>query len=184
MQVAVMVLGIFLILLGIIFGLLPVLIKSNLPFFREVNLEKVPFVGKVELPAPILILFVGVGLFLFPVSPWWPLEAGSPTNGPDCSRASHPEFETDLRGHILDGLRQHYSYDGEYIVRSITKVGDWAYVEAAPEDTGVESAYLLKSDGLRWNWRWEGDIGAQPEQTGLPAGLTQSLRAQLLLCDT
>lgn len=101
----------------------------------------------------------------------------------DCSQATHPAFETDVRVFIIDGLRRHYSFDGEYTVEEIAKVRDWAYVEGAPYPAGTDRAYLLEFDGLLWNWRWEGDIGARPRQSGLPP-LPRSLLNSLLLCES
>jgi hypothetical protein len=100
----------------------------------------------------------------------------------DCSQATHPEFETDERVFIIDGLRRDESYRGEYVVDEITKVRDWAYTEAAQYPSGTTRGYLLQFDGLQWNVRWEGDIGASPDQTGLPP-IEASLLQSLLLCE-
>jgi hypothetical protein len=147
----------------------------------------------IKVPSTFALVLIGVGVFLFPFTPWWPGQSPVPDDTPttrptingegvDCSQAVHPAFETELRVFILDGLRRHYSYKGEYVVEEITKVGDWAYVEAAPTTTGVDRAYLLQFDGLRWNWRWEGDIGAQPGQPGFPPAFS-SVASPALLCD-
>ena len=175
MQQVVVILGGVLILVGISFLVLPVL-SQKLP----VNFDSLPFVGKVSIPVPALILLLGVGLVLYPVSPWWPEQTSKRAEGVDCSQASHPAYQTELRIHILDGLRRHFSYNGIYIVRTMTKVGDWAYVEAAREDEGVDRAYVLQSDGLQWNWRWSGQIGTKPGDPELPTDFRPVARVALL----
>lgn len=103
----------------------------------------------------------------------------------DCSTVAHPSYGTDLRTAINDGLREHYSYDGLYVVEEMTMVDGWAYTQAHPQEgkgSGVDRAYLLRHNGLEWVWHWEGDINPQPGQPGLPPSLPGPVAAALFSC--
>jgi hypothetical protein len=105
--------------------------------------------------------------------------------GVDCSTATHPSSGTDLRTAINDGLREHYSYEGLYVVKEMTMVDGWAYSQAHPQEgegSGVDRAYLLRHNGLEWVWQWEGDIRPRPGQSGLPPSLLRSVAATLFAC--
>jgi hypothetical protein len=105
--------------------------------------------------------------------------------GADCSTATHPSSGTDLRTAINDGLREHYSYDGLYVVKEMTMVDGWAYSQAHPQEgegSGVDRAYLLRHNGIEWVWQWEGDINPKPGQSGLPPSLPRSVAAALFSC--
>jgi fermentation-respiration switch protein FrsA (DUF1100 family) len=100
--------------------------------------------------------------------------------GFDCSRATTVPYGTELRTTILDALRLHEGYDGLYYVEKLTRLGEWAYVEAASAKRGVYKGYLVQFDGLEWIWRWTGPVGAKPGDIGYPPDFVEDAQGVLV----
>ncbi len=87
---------------------------------------------------------------------------------PDCSKATRPGYQSPARSAILDANRRHYGYSGKYVVKSITAIGNWAYVEGHPQSTkGPVRGYLMSYDGSQWNWRWGARRVQRPKVRGI-----------------
>lgn len=98
----------------------------------------------------------------------------TPLPPPDCSQADHPAQGSAQRREILDALRRHYRYDGRYAVEFVTVYRGWAHLNAARYDERAEApsepfrAYLVRLVGDTWEWRWEGETGAEADSPGDP----------------
>jgi hypothetical protein len=198
MHVAIMIVGTILIVAGLTLWALPLLGKV-IPAVERLDLSKVPFVGEVKVPTTFALIVIGAALFIYPTTPLYPDSlrppaaggggSSNPAESPrplDCRGASQPPFESELRVTIIDGLREHYGYSGEYVVEQITKVGDWAYVVGSQYEgkgSGVERAFVLQSTGVRWEWRWEGDPTTRPADPGLPSGF-QPVARTAMVCES
>jgi hypothetical protein len=98
----------------------------------------------------------------------------SATEAPDCSGVTRPAQGSTERSVVVDAIRRHENYEGQYAVRTMTTLRDWAYVEATPYEGGAlpgadaYHGYLAQLEDGEWKVRWEGSSGAEADGSGEP----------------
>jgi hypothetical protein len=84
--------------------------------------------------------------------------------GDPCDGVQHPAFQSEPRREIVDAIQEYRDEDTHplYAVEKVAVKDGWAYIEAAPPDSGQYEAFLLEARNANWVVRWNGAVGAQP----------------------